>query len=123
MRPGMKVLLKVTANFHEAYGFSWIVTDVHPEFTMGDMARRRQEIIRILREEGVFELQKELSFPMFAQRVAVISSANAAGYGDFMDQLSANEHGLWFVPRLFSASMQGEIGRASCRERVQISVD
>lgn len=108
MRPGMKVLLKVTANFHEAYGFSWIVTDVHPEFTMGDMARRRQEIIRILREEGVFDLQKELPFPMFAQRVAVISSANAAGYGDFMDQLSANEHGLWFAPHLFSASMQGE---------------
>lgn len=113
MRPGMKVLLKVTADFHEAYGFSWIVNDINPEFTMGDMARRRQEIIRQLKAEGVFELQKELSLPMFAQRVAVISSANAAGYGDFCHQLSANEDGLWFAPSLFPATMQGEAVSAS----------
>ncbi len=113
MRPGMKVLLKVSANFHEAYGFSWIVSDVNPEFTMGDMARRRQEIIRQLKAEGVFELQKELSLPMFAQRVAVISSAQAAGYGDFCHQLDSNEDGLWFAPRLFPATMQGEAVSAS----------
>ncbi|MBP5712144.1 MAG: exodeoxyribonuclease VII large subunit, partial [Prevotella sp.] len=43
---GMQVLLKVHADFHEAYGFSWIVTDIDPTFTLGDMAKKRQEIIR-----------------------------------------------------------------------------
>lgn len=105
---GMKVLLKVYAQFHENYGFSWIVTDIDPTYTMGDMARKRQEIIRQLKEEGVFELNKELRLPMFAQRVAVISSANAAGYGDFCNQLANNEYGFRFRTELFAAVMQGE---------------
>ena len=105
---GMKVLLKVYPQFHEQYGFSWIVTDINPEFTLGDMARRRQEIIRQLKQEGVFDLQKELVIPMFAQRIAVISSATAAGYGDFCNQLSDNEYGFVFHTELFTAIMQGE---------------
>ena len=105
---GMKVLLKVYPQFHEQYGFSWIVTDINPEFTLGDMARRRQEIIRQLKQEGVFDLQKELVIPMFAQRIAVISSATAAGYGDFCNQLSDNEYGFAFHTELFMAIMQGE---------------
>ena len=108
LKPGMKVLLKVYADFHEAYGFSWIVTDINPEFTMGDMARKRQEIIDTLKREGVFELQKELVLPQFAQRIAVISSENAAGYGDFCHQLADNPQQLKFYTRLFPAVMQGE---------------
>lgn len=108
LKPGMKVLLKVYADFHEAYGFSWIVTDINPEFTMGDMARKRQEIINTLKREGVFELQKELVLPQFAQRIAVISSENAAGYGDFCHQLADNPQQLKFYTRLFPAVMQGE---------------
>lgn len=105
---GMKVLLKVYPQFHEQYGFSWIVTDINPEFTLGDMARKRQEIIRQLKSEGVFDLQKELVIPMFAQRIAVISSATAAGYGDFCNQLSDNDYGFVFQTELFTAVMQGE---------------
>lgn len=108
LHAGMKVLLQVYAQFHETYGFSWIVTDIDPAFTLGDMARRRQEIIRVLKEEGVFELNKELALPLFAQRIAVISSATAAGYGDFCDQLAANPYGFRFEPVLFPAVMQGE---------------
>ncbi len=105
---GMKVMLLVTANFHEAYGFSWIVQDIDPTYTLGDMARKRLEIIRQLKEEGVFDLQKELAIPMFAQRVAVISSESAAGYGDFCHQLLDNDYGFAFSIRLFPATMQGE---------------
>ena len=105
---GLQVLLKVYADFHEAYGFSWIVTDIDPTFTLGDMAKKRQEIIRQLKEEGVFDLQKELEIPMFAQRIAVISSENAAGYGDFCNQLETNEYGFQFYVRLFPTIMQGE---------------
>ena len=108
LKPGMKVLLKVYADFHEAYGFAWIVTDINPEFTMGDMARKRQEIIDTLKREGIFELQKELVLPLFAQRIAVISSENAAGYGDFCHQLADNPQQLKFYTRLFPAVMQGE---------------
>ena len=108
LRAGMKVLLKVYAQFHEAYGFSWIVSDIDPTFTLGDMARKRQEIIQQLKEEGVFDLQRELSIPTFAKRIAVISAANAAGYGDFCRQLEENEYGFRFEVTLFPAIMQGE---------------
>ena len=108
LHAGMKVLLKVYAQFHEAYGFSWIVTDIDPTYTLGDMARKRQEIIRQLKEEGVFDLQKELQLPLFCQRIAVISSETAAGYGDFCNQLADNPYGFLFHTRLFPAIMQGE---------------
>ena len=108
LHAGMKVLLKVYPQFHEAYGFSWIVTDIDPTYTLGDMARRRQEIIRQLKEEGIFDLQKDLHLPLFCQRIAVISSQTAAGYGDFCNQLSDNPYGFKFQTRLFPAIMQGE---------------
>ena len=108
LHAGMKVLLKVYAQFHEAYGFSWIVTDIDPTYTLGDMARKRQEIIRQLKAEGVFDLQKGLRLPLFCQRIAVISSETAAGYGDFCSQLADNPYNFKFETCLFPAIMQGE---------------
>ena len=106
LRAGMKVLLSVYAQFHEAYGFSWIVTDIDPNYTLGDQARRRQEIIRQLKDEGVFDLQRELHLPMFCLNIAVISSQTAAGYGDFAAQLA--DAPFAFRIQLFAATMQGE---------------
>ena len=108
LHAGMKVLLQVYPQFHEAYGFSWIVNDIDPTYTLGDMARKRQEIIRKLKAEGVFDLQKELQLPLFCQRIAVISSQTAAGYGDFCNQLTDNPYGFLFETQLFPAIMQGE---------------
>ena len=108
LRPGMKVMLRVKPNFHEAYGFAWIVVDINPEYTMGDMARRRKEIVERLRQEGVVDLQKDLPLSMFAQDIAVISSRGAAGYDDFCNQLQENRFGLHFCVTLFPATMQGE---------------
>ena len=105
---GMKVLMLVHASFHENYGFSWVVDDIDATFTLGDMARRRREIIRQLRENGVLELNKELPIPMFAQSIAVVSSATAAGFGDFCHELEHNNYGFRFSVRLFDAKMQGE---------------
>lgn len=108
LHAGMKVLLKVYPQFHEAFGFSWIITDIDPTYTLGDMARKRQEIIRQLKEEGVFDLQRELELPLFCQHIAIISSKRAAGYGDFCNQLDNNPYGFQFKTRLFPAIMQGE---------------
>lgn len=108
LRAGMKVLLRVYPNFHEAYGFSWIVTDIDPTFTVGDLARRRQEIIAALKAQGIFDMNRQLELPMFAQRIAVISSQTAAGYGDFCNQLNDNPYGFRFHATLFPAVMQGE---------------
>ena len=106
LRAGMKVLLRVYPQFHEAYGFSWIVTDIDPNYTLGDQARRRMEIIRQLKEEGVFDLQRELQLPLFCLHIAVISSQTAAGYGDFCNQLADSPFA--FRTQLFPATMQGE---------------
>lgn len=108
LRAGMKVLMEVYAQFHEAYGFSWIISDIDPNYTLGDMARKRQEIIKRLKEEGVFDLNKQLDLPLFSQRIAVISSKSAAGYGDFANQLYGNQYGYYFEAELFAATMQGE---------------
>ena len=108
LRTGMKVLLKVYVQFHPAYGFSWIITDIDPTFTLGDLAKRRMEIIAQLKAEGIFDMQKQLSLPLFCQHIAVISSATAAGYGDFCNHLHNNPYGFFFQTTLFHAVMQGE---------------
>lgn len=105
---GIKVLLQVSVDFHEQYGLSLTVHDVDPTYTLGDMARRRREILMQLESEGVLTLNKELPMPMLPQRVAVVSAAGAAGYGDFCDQLMHNPYGFVFYPRLFPAVMQGD---------------
>lgn len=105
---GIKVLVKVMIEFHELYGYSLVVTDIDPTYTLGDMARRRREILQQLEEEGVLTLNKELEFPLLPQRIAVISSSTAAGYGDFSDQLKNNPYGFYFHTRLFPAIMQGK---------------
>lgn len=105
---GIKVLVQVSVDFHEQYGLSLTVHDIDPTYTLGDMARRRREILMQLEAEGVLTLNKELPMPLVPQRVAVISAAGAAGYGDFFDQLMSNPYGFVFYPRLFPAVMQGD---------------
>lgn len=105
---GIKVLVQVTVSFHELYGYSLTVQDIDPTYTLGDMARRRREILKQLEEEGVLTLNKELEMPRLPQRIAVISSPTAAGYGDFCHQLQNNPRGFCFYTELFPALMQGD---------------
>lgn len=113
---GIKVMVQVRVEFHELYGYSLSVTDIDPTYTVGDMVRRRREILRQLEEEGVLTLNKELPMPQVPGRIAVISSATAAGYGDFCNQLSGNPDGFRFVTRLFPAVMQGDRVESSILE-------
>ena len=108
LKVGMKVLLQVTVTFHEVYGYSLVVQDIDPTYTMGDMARRRKEILEQLEKDGVIGLNRELEIPALPQRIAVISSATAAGWGDFRDQLANNIYGFRFFVKLFPAAMQGD---------------
>jgi len=105
---GISVLLLVTVEFHELYGLNYVVEDIDPTYTLGDMARRRREILLRLEQEGTLDLNKELPMPLVPRRVAVISSETAAGYGDFCHQLRANAYGFVFCPKLFPAVMQGD---------------
>ena len=108
LSPGLKVLVKVGVTFHELYGYSLTMTDIDPAYTLGDMARLRREILARLEADGILNDNKELSLPLSANRIAVISSATAAGYGDFCNQLLRNDYRLRFTVRLFPAVMQGE---------------
>ncbi|MDR1880821.1 MAG: exodeoxyribonuclease VII large subunit [Tannerellaceae bacterium] len=105
---GLNVLVKVSVDFHELYGFSLTVLDIDPAYTLGDRLRKRMEIIRKLKEDGVFTLNRELPFPTLPQRIAIITSPTAAGYEDFLDQLAGNASRYPFYPKLFPAVMQGE---------------
>lgn len=104
---GIKILVQVSVEFHPAFGLSLNIKDIDPVYTLGDMAMQRKEIINRLQAEGVFEMNKEIELPLVPQKIAVISSATAAGYQDFMNQLENNEFGFRFHTKLFQATMQG----------------
>ncbi len=108
LKSGIKLLCRVSVEFHPQYGFSLNITDIDPAYTLGDLTRKKQEVIQRLRKEGVFDMNKEIPFPEVAQRIAIISSETAAGYGDFMETLRTNSHGFSFSTSLFPALMQGE---------------
>jgi exodeoxyribonuclease VII large subunit len=104
---GIKILAQVSVEFHPSYGLSLNIKDIDPTYTIGDLVRRRREIVRQLVEAGVMQMNKELELPMVPQRIAVISSATAAGYQDFATHLEDNTHGFYFYHELFEAFMQG----------------
>lgn len=104
---GLKVMLCVQVTMHEVYGYALNIVDVDPSYTLGEMARRRIEILNQLKADGVIDMNRELPMPILPQRIAVISAAGAAGYGDFCHQLADNEWGIKFYEHLFPAVMQG----------------
>ncbi len=110
---GLKVLLTVEVVFHELYGYSLNIKDIDPSYTLGDIERRRREIINRLKAEGIIDMNKELEFPVHPKNIAIISSSTAAGYGDFISQLENNSFGFKFSYKLFSAIMQGERAESS----------
>lgn len=123
---GIKVLVQVSVAFHELYGMSLVIGDINPTYTLGDAARRRAEILRRLVDEGVIDMNRELALPIVPQRIAVISSGTAAGYGDFIDQLQNNPYRYVFYPVLFPAVMQGERTESSVIEafnRIYAAID
>lgn len=107
LKEGLKILIKVKIEYHEVFGLSLVISDIDPAFTIGDMALRRQMVIKRLEEEGIFTMNKELEFPFLPQRIAVISSKNAAGYTDFINHLKNNPYGYAFYTALFDSVMQG----------------
>ncbi len=113
LKSGIKILCKASVEFHPLYGLSLNITDIDPSYTLGDLARKKQEVIQRLRKEGVFDMNRELLFPLVPQRIAVISSETAAGYGDFSESILHNSHGFHFHTTLFPAVMQGDEAPAS----------
>jgi len=107
LKEGLKILVKVKIEYHEVFGLSLVISDIDPAFTIGDMALKRQIVIKRLEEEGIFTMNKELEFPFLPQRIAVISSKNAAGYTDFINHLKNNSYGYVFYTALFDSVMQG----------------
>ena len=108
LRKGLQVKLLVQVNFHEQYGYSLNILDIDSTFTLGDLAKRRREILLQLEKDGILHDNQELPLPRLLRRIAVISSSTAAGYGDFCKQLEQNEYGFHFDVQLFPAVMQGE---------------
>ncbi len=108
LKVGLKILVLCSVEFHELYGISLNIKDIDPSYTLGDMALKRLETIKLLKEDGVFNMNKEIPLSKTPQRIAVISSETAAGYGDFIDQLMNNAEGFSFYTKLFPSIMQGE---------------
>ena len=108
LKRGIKILVQASVEYHAVYSLSLNIHDIDPSYTLGDLERKRKEIIARLEQEGVISMNRELPMPPVPQRIAVISSETAAGYGDFTDQLSSNSYGYVFYTRLFPAIMQGD---------------
>lgn len=104
---GLKVLVQVSVEFHELYGFSLNITDIDPNYTLGDLVQKKAETLRKLEEDGIINMNKELNFPLVPQKIAIISSETAAGYQDFINQLINNKYGFKYYHKIFPAIMQG----------------
>ncbi|MEX0980905.1 MAG: exodeoxyribonuclease VII large subunit [Bacteroidales bacterium] len=113
LQPGIKVLLRAAVSFHQLYGLSLNITDIDPSYTMGEMEMRKREVIARLKAAGIMEMNRELELALVPQRIAVISSETAAGYGDFMGSLVNNSSGFGFSVFLFPAIVQGEAAERS----------
>jgi exodeoxyribonuclease VII large subunit len=113
LRAGLKVLVSVSVEYHSVYGFSLNIRDIEPAFTIGEMAARRMQIIKQLEADGVVDMNRQLPLPKIIQRLAIISSSTAAGYGDFCDQLKNDPSSFAFYTRLFPAIMQGDQAEGS----------
>lgn len=105
---GMKVMLLVEVNYHELYGLSLVVRDIDPTYSLGDIERQRKETIAKLQADGIIDMNRELELPSVIEQIAIISSATAAGYDDFMNHISQNPYGYTFRTKLFEAVVQGE---------------
>lgn len=108
LRSDIKIMVRASVSFHAYYGLSLVINDINPEFTVGDLARKRNAIVARLRAEGVLDLNRSLPWSTTPQRIAVISAAGAAGYGDFVKHLHLNPARLRFETTLFAAAMQGD---------------
>jgi len=113
LQNGHKILVEVSVEFHELYGYNLIIRNIDPIYTMGEWTLRRQEVIRQLTQDGVVDMNKELMLATLPNRIAIISSPNAAGYEDFLDQLHSNEYGFIFYTAFFQAIMQGDLAEQS----------
>jgi exodeoxyribonuclease VII large subunit len=107
LKGGLKILVKAKVEYHELYGLSLVINDIDPAFTLGEMAVKRQLIIKKLEDEGVFSMNREIDFPLLPQRIAVISSKSTAGYTDFINHLIGNSFGYVFYTALIETPMQG----------------
>lgn len=126
LRPGLSVLIAATVEYHGLYGISLNIKDIDPTFTLGAQAKRRLEIIRQLESDGVMDMNKSIEFPLLPQRLAIISSATAAGYEDFMNQLHQHPSNFAFYTRLFPAIMQGDQASSSiigCLEEIFSNIE
>ncbi len=118
LRVGLQVLLKMTVAFHPVYGFSLNIINIDPSFTLGELQQQKQQTIQRLENEGVIDLNKQLSFPRIPRRIAVISSSQAAGYEDFHNQLANNRMHFAFAVTLFPAIVQGDSAPASVMQQL-----
>jgi len=123
IRQGISILCKATIEYHELYGLSLNISDIDPSYTAGDMALRREVIIRRLTADGVISMNRELSLAPYPRHIAVVSSSKAAGYQDFINHLLNNPYGYVFVPELFEAVLQGETTEASVTEALNMISD
>lgn len=120
LQPGIKIMVKAKVNYHEIYGLSLNITDIMPEYTVGEIAIQRQRTIDSLKADGIYDMNQQLDLPQLVQNIAVISSATAAGYGDFCKQLLDNQYGYHFNATLFEASMQGDGAAAAITRQLDL---
>lgn len=124
LKEGLNILIKIKIEYHEIYGLSLLISDIDPSFTIGEMAMKRNLVIKRLEQEGIFSMNKELEFPAFPQRIAIISSRNSAGYSDFINHLTGNSYGYNFYTSLIESVMQGsetEQGIISALDNIAIN--
>jgi exodeoxyribonuclease VII large subunit len=114
---GMKIGARFRVNFHPVNGLSLVLVEIDAEMTLGGIELQRQNTLKLLlarypahvqqTETGYWSSNKALPLPLVMQKIAIVSSANAEGYHDFVHTLDHNEYGIRFHTRLFQTTVHG----------------
>ncbi len=108
IKQGAKILTKVLINYHEVYGLNLVITEIDISYTLGELELQKQQSINYLKDNYLIDKQQSLTLPVVIQKIAVLSSAEAAGYEDFTNQLQQNTQGYQFSIQLFNVAVQGD---------------
>jgi exodeoxyribonuclease VII large subunit len=107
LKDGLKVRLFGRVEYYGPFGkLNLIATDVDTQFSAGDVAAKREELLRVLMEKGVDQINKRIPVPLVPLRLGIISSSQAAGWADAQQHLT--ESGIGFAITFCDVRVQGD---------------
>ncbi|MGB0391529.1 MAG: exodeoxyribonuclease VII large subunit [Salibacteraceae bacterium] len=120
LREGMKILFFIQVKYSPTHGISLNIVDIDPSYTLGEIAKEKKQTIKKLKDQNLFEANKQVPFPYFPQRIAIVSVISSKGYQDFLETMKAKASHINYFQELFPAILQGDNAVSSITEQLEL---